>query len=157
MLTNQKILNLLPIFIAIAGFFLARYIFTKKRRKEKLVCLLDSDCDAVVHSQYSTFLGVPLEVFGMIYFAFIALFFLFAIFLPQLYSSYFLILIPIIAFVSFLFSIYLVSIQILLIKEWCMWCLISTTLTTLLLIAVLIASPLNIKGLAVNLIHKLVL
>ncbi|MBU6431574.1 MAG: hypothetical protein KGJ58_04575 [Patescibacteria group bacterium] len=157
MTTTQQILRFLPIIIATAGFFLARYIFTKKRRKEKLVCLLDSDCDAVVHSRYSTFLGVPLEIFGMFYFAFIALFFLSAIFLPQLNSPYLLIFIPAIAFVSFLFSIYLASIQILLIKEWCMWCLISTILTTLLLAAILIASHLNVKGLVVNIVNKLFL
>ncbi len=157
MIFTQQNTYLLPIIVASAGFFLARYIYVKKKRKEKLVCLLDSDCDAVVHSQYSTFLGIPLEIFGMIYFALMALFFISAVFLPQLYSSYLLILVPIVAFISCLFSLYLASIQILLIKEWCMWCLISTILTTLLFIVILIASPLNIKVLLIGFVQKLVL
>ncbi len=147
MIFTQQINYIFPAIVAVAGFILARYIHTKKKKKEKLVCLLDSDCDAVVHSQYSTFLGVPLEIYGMIYFALMSLFFLSAIVSPQVYSSYCLIIIPIIAFASFLFSTYLVFIQILLLKDWCMWCLASTILTTLLLVAVLMTSPLNIKSL----------
>lgn len=142
----QKILQLLPIIIALGGFFLALYIFTKKKRKETLVCPLDSDCDAVVHSRYSTFLGVPLEVMGMIYFAFIALFFLSALFIPQLNSSYFLFLPPVVTFGAFLFSLYLVLVQLLLIKQWCAWCLISTILCTVEFVTMLTLSPLNIKG-----------
>jgi len=106
---------------------LALYIFTKKKRKETLVCPLDSNCDAVVHSRYSTFLGIPLEVMGMFYFAFIFLYFL--------------------TLGAFLFSIYLVMVQMLLIKEWCAWCLVSTVLCVTEFVLVLALSPLNIKGL----------
>lgn len=147
MLTTQKILNFLPIVIALGGFFLARYIYGKKKRKEILVCPLDSNCDAVVHSRYSTFFGIPLEVMGMFYFSFIALFFLSALFIPQLNSGYFLFLAPVVTFGAFLFSIYLVSVQLLLIKQWCAWCLISTILCTIEFATVLTLSPLNIKGL----------
>lgn len=146
-LTAQKILNLLPVIIATGGLFLALYIFTKKKRKEILVCPLDSDCDAVVHSRYSTFLGIPLEVMGIFYFAFIALFFLSAFFIPQLNSSYFLLFAPAVTLGAFLFSIYLVLVQLLVIKQWCAWCLISTILCTMEFALVLTLSPLNIKGL----------
>lgn len=147
MLTVQKILNLLPVIIAVGGFFLAHYIYNKKKRKEILVCPLDSNCDAVVHSRYSTFLGIPLEVMGMIYFSFITLFFLSALFIPQLNSGYFLFIAPIMTFGAFLFSLYLVLVQLLLIKQWCAWCLISTILCTLEFATVLTISPLNIKEL----------
>ena len=76
MITTHQIVSIIIVAIVGSGFLLARYIFIKKKRKEKIVCLLDSNCDIVVHSQYSTFLGVPLEVFGMIYFALIGLFFI---------------------------------------------------------------------------------
>lgn len=147
MFTVQKILNLLPIIIAISGFFLAHYIYKKKKRKEVLVCPLDSNCDAVVHSRYSTFLGIPLEVMGMFYFALIGLFFLFSFFIPQLYSGYLAFIAPAMALGAFLFSIYLVSVQLLLIKQWCVWCLISTILCTIEFATVLTLSPLNIKEL----------
>ena len=147
MATFQQILPFSPIIIAVGGFFLALYIFTKKKRKETLVCPLDSNCDAVVHSRYSTFLGMPLEVMGMIYFAFIALFFLSVFFVSQLNLGYFLFLTPIMTFGAFIFSLYLVSVQLLLIKQWCAWCLVSTILCTMEFALVLTLSPLNIKGL----------
>ena len=156
MTLSQQIIRALTIAIAIAGFLLARYIYTKKKKKEKLVCLLDSDCDAVVRSQYSTFLGAPLEIWGMAYFALIALFFLSFIFLPQLNSSFFQIIIFAATFVSCLFSLYLASIQIILIKQWCMWCLISTILNVLLFGAIVFTSPLNIKELVINIINKFI-
>lgn len=143
----EILLNILPIILGTSGFFLARYIYTKKKRKEKLVCPLDSDCDAVVHSRYSTFLGIPLEDMGMFYFAFIALFYLASLFLPLLSAPFFVFFIPFLSLTAFLFSIYLASIQLLLIKQWCAWCLISTILCAALFIAILITSPLNIKGL----------
>lgn len=151
MILNQQTNYIFPVMVAIVGFFLASYIYVKKKKKEKLVCLLDSDCDAVVHSQYSTFLGIPLEIYGVVYFAFMALFFLSVIISPQIYSLYYMIIIPAIAFGSFLFSVYLVFIQILLIKEWCMWCLASTAITTLLLVTILMA-PNNISFLNIKII-----
>ena len=147
MITAQQILRFLPIVIALSGFFLARYIYRKKKRGETLTCPLDSDCDAVVRSQYSTFLGIPMEVIGMFYFAFITLFFLSSIFIPQFNSGYFLFIAPVMTFGAFLFSIYLVSVQLLLIKQWCAWCLISTILCTMEFALVLTLSPLNIEGL----------
>ena len=147
MTTAQKILQFLPVIIALGGLFLALYIFTKKKRKETLVCPLDSNCDAVVHSRYSTFLGIPLEVMGMFYFAFIFLYFLAALFLPGLNSGYFVFIPPIMTLGAFLFSIYLVMVQMLLIKEWCAWCLVSTVLCVTEFVLILKISPLNIKGL----------
>lgn len=152
----QQNIYVFPIVIAIAGFLLARYIYTKKKKKEKLVCLLDSDCDAVVHSRYSTFLGVPLEIYGMIYFTLIALFLFSSLFISQLNSPFFQIIIFVATFASCLFSLYLASIQIILIKQWCMWCLISTILNVLLFTATMFASSLNIKGLVINIINKLI-
>lgn len=139
--------NILPIILGIGGFFLARYIYSKKKRKEKLVCPLDSDCDAVVHSRYSTFLGIPLENLGMFYFVFIALFYISSLFIPFLNSTFFALFIPLISLLAFLFSIYLAMIQLLLIKQWCVWCLVSTTISAALFIIILVISPLNIKGL----------
>lgn len=153
MITAQQILQFLPVVIALGGFFLALYIFTKKKRKETLVCPLDSDCDAVVHSRYSTFLGIPLEVMGMFYFALIGLYFLLNIFISQLSSGYFIFLPPVITFGAFLFSIYLVSVQLLLIRQWCAWCLISTILCTLQFALVLTISPLNIKRLLLTIFN----
>lgn len=147
MITTHQIANIIIVAIAGSGFILARYIFTKKRRKEKIVCLLDSNCDIVVHSQYSTFLGVPLEVFGMIYFALIGLFFIGTFFVAELNSIYFATLMPIITFGAFAFSIYLSTVQLSIIKQWCSWCLISTILCATEFAIIFTTSTLNFKAL----------
>ena len=147
MITTHQIVSIIIVAIAGSGFLLARYIFIKKKRKEKIVCLLDSNCDIVVHSQYSTFLGVPLEVFGMIYFALIGLFFIGSFFVAELNSFYFAVFIPIITFGVFAFSIYLSAVQLLIIKQWCSWCLISTALSAAEFIIIFTTSTLNFKAL----------
>ena len=147
MTTTQQILQFAPIIIALGGLFLAFYIFTKKKSKETLVCPLNSNCDAVINSQYSTFLGIPLEIIGVFYFSFIFLFFLVSFFVVGFNSGYFAFVPPIVTLTAFLFSIYLVMVQLILIKQWCLWCLVSTFLCAMEFIFILILSPLNIKAL----------
>lgn len=147
MVATHKIVGIILAIIAGGGFFLARHIFVKKRRKEKIVCLLDSKCDEVVHSQYSTFLGVPIEIFGMIYFAFIGIFFISTLLIAELDSIYLALFILITTFGAFVFSIYLSTIQLFIIKQYCSWCLISSILCTVEFVVVVTSSPLNIKAL----------
>lgn len=146
MVTAPQILSIILITIAGGGFFLARYIFIKKRKKEKIVCLLDSKCDEVVHSQYSAFLGVPIEVFGMIYFALIGLFFILAFLIAGLDSIYLALFILMVTFGAFVFSIYLSTIQLFIIKQYCSWCFISTILCAVEFAIVLTSSPLNARA-----------
>ena len=147
MTTTQQILQFAPIIIATGGLFLALYIFKKKKSKGTLVCPLNSNCDAVINSQYSNFLGIPLEIIGIFYFSFIFLFFLISFFILELNSGYFAFIPPIVTLTAFLFSIYLVMVQLILIKQWCVWCLVSTFLCAMEFIFILILSPLNIKAL----------
>lgn len=147
MISAHQIIGIILAIIAGGGFFLARYIFIKKRKKEKIVCLLDSKCDEVVHSQYSTFLGVPIEVFGMIYFGLIGLFFISALLIAEFDSIYLALFILITTFGAFVFSIYLSTIQLFIIKQYCSWCLISSILCAIEFAVVATSSPLNIKAL----------
>lgn len=150
----QQTLQFLPIIIALCGLFLTLYIFTKKKSKQILVCPLNSNCDAVVNSKYSKFLGVSLEVLGMGYFTFLFLFFLSVFFVPGLINyGYFVFIIPMVAFSAFLFSIYLVLIQLLLIKQWCVWCLVSAILCITEFALILKVSPLNVKGLLMTILN----
>lgn len=125
-------LYILLIFIAFGGFLLAFYIRHKKRSKEKLVCPVGANCDLVVHSEYSRFLGLPIEILGMCYYASIALFYA-AVFV--FHHSDFSALI-VIAFgmstLAFLFSVYLTFIQAFTLKQWCTWCLTSAVFCTLI-------------------------
>jgi uncharacterized membrane protein len=117
-------------FLSLAGLILSIYIFRKKRRKETMVCPLGSDCDAVIHSQYAKFLGVPVETLGIFYYGVSAL----------IYAGFLLSLIPytplssliavITTSLAFLFSTYLIFIQAFVLRQWCTWCLTSAALCT---------------------------
>src|SRR3989344_5649429 len=104
-------------FAAIGGFGVALYIYRTKKHRKELVCPIGSDCNAVINSRYSKFLGVSLEYWGMFYYALIFLSYL-------------------IMFTSgaFLFSLYLLFAQAFILKQWCIWCLLSATLSIVIFI-----------------------
>lgn len=115
---------LILIFSAI-GFFVSLYIKNSKKRNEKIFCPLGADCDAVVRSDYSKFLGINLEYLGIFYYTFIFLFYLAQVIFN--FSNYvFELLFFSISFLAFLFSIHLTLIQLFKIRQFCTWCLISS-------------------------------
>ncbi len=134
---SQTILIALGLF----GFLLASHIHNKKIGKQKLVCPLRSDCDTVINSDYSKVLGIPVEVLGMFYYAFISISHgLYSLYTPYLtlnspFFMFFLILFLFVVFVSVcatLFSFYLIFIQAFKIKQWCMWCMGSALISLLI-------------------------
>ena len=128
----QNIIHTIVIFIGLGGFILASYIHNKKKAKKKLVCPMRANCEVVIHSDYSKVLGVPVEILGMCYYAFISISYgIYNIFglaapLPEILFG--------ISILAFLFSLYLISIQAFVIKQWCTWCLISAGLCTTIFI-----------------------
>ncbi len=118
------------ILLGLMGFILASYIHNKKMAKKKLVCPLRSDCDTVINSDYSKIYGIPVEILGMFYYAFIA-------FSYGLYNlSSLPVIVPIILFYislfATLFSLYLIYLQAFKIKQWCMWCMCSASISLLI-------------------------
>ncbi len=111
--------------LSLLGFVVAFYIAMKKYTKAPLICPMKSDCNTVIQSHHSEFLGMRVEYLGMAYYLFVALMHAIFVVFPVLFS-------PFAQFVSFttaaiaaLFSLYLISIQGLVIKQWCVWCLTS--------------------------------
>lgn len=110
--------------LGLSGLILSSYIYFKKKKKKKLICPMRSNCDTVIHSDHSKILGIPVELLGMIYYAFIGLSYV-GISLLGLWS------VPVTNILigasgaALLFSIYLVSLQAFVIKHWCTWCLFS--------------------------------
>ncbi|MDO8601563.1 MAG: vitamin K epoxide reductase family protein [bacterium] len=138
------IIELIAIFAAFAGFCISSYIRHKKRSNESLVCHVGSDCGAVVHSDFSKFFGIPVELLGMVYYAWTAighgLLLAFPNFLPE-WSALFLLALSL---VGFLFSAYLIFIQAFTLKQWCTWCIFSACLCTLIFGAALFSFGTNI-------------
>ncbi|OGI67811.1 hypothetical protein A2738_03385 [Candidatus Nomurabacteria bacterium RIFCSPHIGHO2_01_FULL_42_15] len=110
------------------GFAVARHIYKHKDdNKHPLVCPIKFDCHTVVHSDYSKFFGVPVEIFGMIYYAFISFAYLVLVFfpMPSIMSVDLAIVAIAMSSIAFIFSLYLILVQIFILKKGCSWCIVS--------------------------------
>ncbi|HQV64865.1 MAG TPA: vitamin K epoxide reductase family protein [Candidatus Paceibacterota bacterium] len=126
---------IVTIIIALIGFMIASMIRHKKKVGQPLVCPIGSDCESVVYSTYSKFLGIDITNLGVAYYGFIAalygIFIVFAGSLPDyLYVIGFLLSVG-----AVVFSMYLVIVQTLVIRQWCFWCILSALTSVALLIA----------------------
>jgi uncharacterized membrane protein len=119
----------------LAGFLIARHIRAKKKEQKPFVCPLQFDCHKVVTSDYSKFLGIPLELWGMAYYAFIIVAYSSFLVSPGLKTSSVVYFIMVLTAFSFLFSVYLTAIQAFRLRQWCSWCLFSAALCTVILIS----------------------
>lgn len=126
------IINLIGL-LGLVGFIIATYIYGKKKAKKKLICPRRSNCDTVIHSDYSKILGIPVEILGMAYYFFIGSIYS-VVFIFDLWSSPIGFILLGISMCSVLFSIYLVSMQVFVIKQWCAWCLGSAAISLLIFV-----------------------
>lgn len=134
--SNNVLSQVMIIVLGVCGFLVAKHIRNHKIKNTPLVCPVGFDCNAVVHSDYSKFFGVPVEIFGMIYYAFISIAYLFFIFIPipKIISVDLTILLAIMSLAAFLFSVYLICVQIFVLKKGCSWCIVSAFISVLIFI-----------------------
>lgn len=118
------LLKILIIVAAAVGLAVASYIRVKKSKKQTLICPLNSNCNAVVNSKYSRFLGLPVETMGIVYYALFTLLYLVVLFSPA-FTDVTELALGFLSACAAAFSIYLVGLQAIVIKEWCFWCLCS--------------------------------
>lgn len=133
MIFTYEVLVRIAIFVlGVSGFLVARHIYNHKKNAIPLVCPIKFDCNIVVNSDYSKFFGIPVEILGMVYYAFLSISYLFFIFVPNDLPN-FLIGFMIFASISaFLFSLYLIFVQIFLLKKGCSWCFVSAFICILI-------------------------
>jgi len=94
-------------------------------------CFLVEGCDLVLTSQYSEFLGIPVALFGLIYYLFIFLGFLYYNFRGGEKLSKILLFST---FAGILASLWFVYLQAFVIKAYCSYCLVSALTSILLFI-----------------------
>ena len=116
------------------GFSLAFYIHKTKRSHKALVCPLDGHCDAVVQSEYSKFFGVPVEIFGMAYYASVVIGYGLFLAFPDSIDPWMSVAVSALTLFSFLFSTYLTFIQAFNLRQWCTWCLTSAGLCSFIFV-----------------------
>lgn len=125
-------LHIANIFLGFAGLLLSLYIAHKKRKKsEHMVCPLRGNCHDVIHSDYSRFLGIPVEYLGVLYYAIIAVSYGVRATMPAIDGPFTVFLLFVSTF-AVVFSFYLTFIQLFTLRKLCTWCLVSATLTVLI-------------------------
>jgi uncharacterized membrane protein len=129
---------LLIVASALIGLTITINIYKKKHKKKPLVCPFGADCDSVITSDFSSFWGIGLEIYGMIYYGFVALVYSTLIFFPQLQNDYLMFVMSGAAIAAFLFSLYLTFVQAFLLRIWCSWCLMSAGISTAIFIFAMI-------------------
>lgn len=133
--------------LGVCGFLVARHIYRHKNNNESpLVCPIKFDCHAVTHSDYSKFFGIPLEIYGMTYYAVISLSYLLLIFIPEMPGAVHIDLVAVLIAASsmaFLFSLYLISVQIFILKKGCSWCIVSAFICLVIFILTMLNYDFN--------------
>ncbi len=121
-------------FAAAGGFGVTLYIYYTKKHNKQLVCPIGSNCNVVINSQYSKFLGVSIEYWGMLYYAVIFTAYIILIFAAHLLSGLFLTGLIMFTAAAFFFSLYLLFAQAFLLRQWCIWCILSAMLSIVIFI-----------------------
>jgi uncharacterized membrane protein len=137
--------EIILIILGLAGLSVAAYIRHTKLYKEKLVCPIGFDCNAVVRSDYGRFFGIPVENLGMAYYIFVAITYFIAIFAPL--SPGLIFFVSILSVGACLFSLYLTAIQAFALRQWCSWCLVSAGLSTGIFVVITFFSDYNFVSL----------
>jgi uncharacterized membrane protein len=129
---------------AILGLFLSLYIRHKKANKKVLVCPLKANCDDVIHSEYSKFFGIPVELMGMGYYILVALIYTGLQFQPDLIPASAILWVLGLTATALLFSLYLTIIQAIVLRQWCSWCLMSAGLCATIFYGVVAGSTMDV-------------
>ena len=123
--TNDILIKIAVFVLGAVGFWVARHIRHSKTKNKPLVCLVGFDCHAVVTSDYSRFMGVPLEILGMFYYGLMSLAYLGLIFIPGILPTFMVNIVVLGSLAAFLFSLYLIIVQVFILKKGCSWCFVS--------------------------------
>ncbi len=121
--------------IAFLGFLDATYLTVSHYSGSELNCSIIEGCGEVTSSEYSTFLGVPVALFGAIYY--ITVLFLMLFFFDTRREIFLKPLAPL-ATLAFLSSVWFVYLQIFVIEAICQYCMASALTSTILFILSLI-------------------
>lgn len=139
--------HILTIFLGFSGFLIAGYVHIKKGGKRPLVCPLKGECDVVIHSEYSKFLGIPIEFLGLFYYAAVAVAYGIFIAVPSFAAPEAVFVMLLFSTGAFCFSGYLTFIQAFVLRSWCTWCLTSAAISTTILASSLYTSNFNFMDL----------
>lgn len=124
--------------LSLIGLFDSIFLLWEYTSSDRPMVCMGGGCDAVRASSYAHLWGLPVPIYGVVMYAFLAL----LIFLyPLLSGSMARLSEHTVLFISgagFLVSIYLSGIEGFVIHSWCMWCVISASTVTAIFILALV-------------------
>ena len=145
---SQTLLQAFIILFGIAGLTVSTYLhFKKKNLSDGMACPMDGSCEDVITSKYSKFLGLDVEILGMLYYTTVIVAYTVFLFTPQVAPSWFVFGVLMSSIIAVMFSLYLTFLQAFTLEMWCTWCLISATFTALILTAALPAASIALGSL----------
>jgi uncharacterized membrane protein len=115
--------------LALVGFFDATYLAAENYFGGTPPCFIATGCEEVTTSEYSKLFGVPVAIFGSIYYFLI---FILGIFFAEGRKRKHLSSIWILSGLGFLASVYFVYLQLFVIDAICTYCMISAITSTLI-------------------------
>jgi uncharacterized membrane protein len=122
--------------LSVLGIAVSIYLSWTYLSGSHIVCTTHG-CDAVRSSSYSKLFGIPMPIFGILFYLAIG----FLALISQIGEKTFTIgvkrLIIVVSTFGFLYSVYLTSLEAFVIKAYCDWCLVSAGISTLIFIIAL--------------------
>lgn len=117
--------------LAFLGFIVATYLTILHYQNALPPCSLTSNCEAVLTSQYASLFGIPIALFGSIFYLTLIILCLLII---TSYKQFFLNAYYLFVVGGFFVSLVLIYIQAFLLKAYCQYCLASEAVSGGLLI-----------------------
>lgn len=134
--SNKVLLRIMAI-VALVGVADTIYLTANRYFGAETKCLLTEGCDVVLNSKYSEFIGIPLAVWGLVFYAG----FFILINMVDIYDKRFLVGIFIVfGIVGFVSSLIFLSIQLFVLRALCFYCLMSFISSTILFILAIMFS-----------------
>jgi len=123
--------------LSLVGFFVSLYLWLWKIRFLGSLACGDGGCETVQLSEFSSFLGFPVALYGMVGYVALA-----AVSVAGLQPRWVArrgptVLLAVVASVGVLFSAYLTYLEAAVIHAWCRWCVVSAVLITAILVTAL--------------------
>lgn len=113
--------------VGFVGFIDASYLTAKRFTGSALNCYFFGGCDAVNASPYSLMLGVPLSLYGSIFYLLVVLS---AVAYLQYKKPLFGIALMVLTTLGLIFSGYFLFLQAVVIKAYCFYCVVSVVTST---------------------------
>ena len=132
-LTRNNFL-LTVIVLAFLGFVNATYLTILHYLNSTPICSLSNHCDLVLHSYFSTILGVPIALIGALFYAFMLGL---SLSLLLKFGSIRLELLFLYSILGFIISIMLFLIQAFILNAFCQYCLLSEAISIILFLIIL--------------------